>query len=536
MTREKSPDRLAQSEKRIPERPLTEDDIASAKGSQASAATAVRALSAADEPPPGRGALSRLWAWLGSADLALWLLGVLMIAMALGTIVPQQTTPRLPLEAYTRPFGQALGRLIARTSLVNVFNSWWFIGAFGLLAVNLAVCSVRRLGGLLRPRRASPPPVSADQIRGQRASAQFSTGLAPAAAAARLSDALRQRGYRVVAAAAREKDASGLRARRGAVRAWGPMVVHVGLIVVLLGAAYGHLPHLVYNQTALIGQGETYHVDLGPASLDIRLLDAGTERAPDGSPTAYWANAQVLRGGKVVRSVRISPNHPLRYNGANVVLQSVLGGGYAVEVAKGHEVADVPVVMDEHGAVSMMETVTRLAAPPWVVFVHNFDASYRPGASQRGAVVPSGRGFAEAAKSQGQRPRAQSGPPRPAARVFVDESGQLSPSWRLVGWVDETGLTYKGVHFRLVKGGQGAQLGVFRDLGVPVVWTGFAIVVAGCLLALLVTRRDITVLVTPRAGGAKVLVGASARGFGPAGDDVMNSLGAEVAREEVNAR
>jgi cytochrome c biogenesis protein len=509
--RENSPDQIAQARKHATDRPLTEGAIASAPAGSRAATPA----GAAEEAPAGRGAAARLRRWLGSADLALWLLGVLVVAMAVGTVVPQQAASRLPLEAYTRPFGPALGGLIARTSLVNVFNSWWFIGAFALLALNLAACSVQRLGMLLRPQR-DVAPVSADLIRGQRVNAQFSTGLAPAAATARLSAALRRRGYRVAAATTKEKDGAGLRARRGAVRAWGPVAVHVGLIVVLIGAAYGHLPHLFYSETPLIGQGESYHVDFGPTAFDIRLLGAGTELGPDGSATAYWANTQVVRDGKVVRSARISPNHPLRYEGANVVLQSVLSGGYAVEVTKGAAVGRVPVAMDRRGAVDMMASMTRLEDPRWLVFVHDFSRSHRPGEGAGGVTNAETR-------------------PRPAARVFVDESGKMSPNWRPVGWVDETGRSYKGVHFRLVAGGAGAQLGIFRDVGVPIVWAGFAVVVAGCLLALLVTRRDITVLVTPRAGGARVLLGARAHGFGPAGDSVMNSLGAEVVREEVNS-
>jgi len=48
-----------------------------------------------------------------------------------------------------------------------------------------------------------------------------------------------------------------------------------------------------------------------------------------------------------------------------------------------------------------------------------------------------------------------------------------------------------------------------------------------------VTRRDVLAMVTPRAGGSTVLLGASARGFGTGGESVIDSLGREVtAREE----
>jgi cytochrome c biogenesis protein len=436
------------------------------------------------------------WAWLYSPDLTLWLIGILVVAMAIGSVIPQ----REGADAYRRLFGQVGGALLTRTSLINVYGSWWFIAVFGLLAVNLGACVIQRAGALARADRAVPRVLSAAQVRGQRASAEVASKLPPDRALERLTQALRRRGYRVDSADATEKDATAVHARRGGIRAWGAVVVHVGMLVVLLGAGYGRLPGHSFDRTMAIGTGEWRKVDLGNQSFDLRLRTAGAEQNKEGAVTGYWADLQIIQQPGTVRDVTISPNHPLRYHGVNAVLNLV--PSYAVAVTSKAHTVYLPVTMNGQ-RVPMMSTVQRLADPPWMVWVYDFRA--------RSAGSGEGEG--------------------PAALVRIDESGTVSENKRELGWVGAKGLDYKAVHFQLVE--QPAQLGLHRDSGVPVVWAGFAIVVLGCLLALLVTRREVLGMVTPRAGGATLLLGSSARGFGPGGENVIDSLGREVtAREE----
>ncbi|UCH33896.1 MAG: cytochrome c biogenesis protein ResB [Armatimonadota bacterium] len=456
--------------------------------------------------PSGRNGRKGVWAWLYSPDLTLWLLGLLIAWMAVGTVVPQHARR----EVYERAFGQAFGGLIARSSLSGIYGSWWFIALFALLGVNLAACVVKRLGTLRRAKSAAAAAVTASQVRGQRAVAEFTAKLSLQDAAQRLTQVLRHRGYDVSVVDPGAGEAAALRARRGRARAWGPLVVHLGLLVLLVGAAYGRWPSLAFDQPADVRAGETHRVEIGDLSFGIRLLDAGIETTPEGAPSQYWAETQIVDGGKVVRDVRITPNHPLRYRGTNVVLNSLYplsAPDYAVEVAKGDSVSYVPVVLDEHGHVDMMASVTHVEDPPWLAWVSDF----RPASSQDEL---------------------------PAALVSVDESGAVSPDRRDVGWVSAGGIEYNGVHFELVeaRGGKQVQLGVHRDLGIPLVWTGFGLMLVGSVLAFFVTRRDIVARLASGPGrGTTILLGASAVGFGPAPDRTVRSLQADLsASEEVD--
>jgi hypothetical protein len=152
-----------------------------------------------------------------------------------------------------------------------------------------------------------------------------------------------------------------------------------------------------------------------------------------------------------------------------------------VEVKTGGATGTVPIILSEGGQVRMMESSLRLDDPPWLVFVGSF------------------------------RETDEGGHRAPAARVFVDRSGQPSHNWQLVGWVGTSSLYYEGLHFQLVASEavavppvpqasrSYAQLALDRDIGVPIVYLGFIVVSVGTLLMLGPPHRRVTALV--RAGG-----------------------------------
>jgi len=345
-------------------------------------------------PTQGRGksAGQAVLAALASTSLTLWLLGLLGVAMALGTLIPQGA----PEAAYQRAFGEATGRFIARGTLAHLYGSWWFVGLFVVLWVNLAACVVQRTSLLL-----SGKPL------------------------------------------------------RGAAASWGVVVVHCGMLVVLVGAAYGRWPSRVYRDVVALRPGHEHRVPAFAGGFTVRLLSAGERRDASGRPTAFWARAQLTEDGRTLRTVTIRPNQPLRYRAVSVVLQSLPSPEMAVEARHAGVVSRVPIALNEHGEVAIMGSLAILREPKWLAFVHRL--------REEGGHV--------------------------SAMVIVDESGKVSHNWERVGWVDEQGLNFKGVSFRLVEEGQGAQLSFDRDVGVPIVWVGFVLLTVGSLLACLGTPK-----------------------------------------------
>lgn len=439
---------------------------------------------------------------LASVRLTLWLLGGLAGAMAVATVIPQ----RAPAEAYLKVFGTLLGPLVAHTSLQNVYGSWWFIGAFALLAVNLLACSIRRATRLLTEAEAAPTLADTQRVRARGHGQTWHLAKNSAQATGAVASALRQQGYRVLALPGEEPGRLGVFAQRGRLTPWASVLVHVGMVVILVGAGWGRLPRNAYQGTAMLRSGEDYPVTIPGQAFSLRLLGAGARHDAKGQPTDYWARAQVLEEGAVVRTATIRPNHPLRYAGVSVVLQGLLPGGYAVEVSRKGSRSLVPVVFSQEGTVDMMATVTRLQDPPWIVFLHDFRDG---GEGQAG----------------------------PAAQVFADRSGHLSHDWQRVGWVDEQGLDFAGAHFRLVPDRAGAQLSLDRDVGVPIVWAGFLVIALGALLVLGTPRRVIEAACNPHGKGTQVVVGGAGTGVKQDLERIFARLEAgEGARHEANSK
>jgi cytochrome c biogenesis protein len=461
---------------------------------------------------------------LASARLTLWLLAILAIAMAVATLIPQ----RAPEEAYLKAFGTALGPLIARTTLDNIYGSWWFIGAFAALAINLLACSVRRAGQILRQDLlAGERLASGAELPGRQA--RWRLPYETDAAAHQLGAALQRAGYSVARLErAGDNGERRLAARKGRLSLWAPVLVHVGLVVVLIGAAWGRMPSHTYRATAVLGPGEVFAAQPPGEAFGLRLNEAGVEHSSTGQPKRYWAKLDVLEEGMIVRSQTVEPNRPLRYHGVSVTLQSIredaptqetaaapaawqveVKAGRAAGPARSAAEGTVPIILSEDGQVRMMESSLKLADPPWFVFV---------------AQVREADEFGHRA---------------PAARVFVDRSGKPSHNWELVGWVGTGGLEYQGLHFQLALVGAEAaapisqasqtyaQFALDRDVGVPIVYLGFVLVSLGGVLMLGPPHRRVTALV--RAGGASAGSGPPAGGGRPSRAESRGGKGSRIA-------
>ena len=445
--------------------------------------------------PQSRSRVSPLDAF-ASVRLTLWLLAILAIAMAVATLIPQ----RAPDEAYLKAFGTVFGPLVVRTTLRNIYGSWWFVGAFAALALNLLACSIRRTQRLLAQDQAALARAAGEApLEGRQARWRLSRQ--PAAAADGLSGLLRRAGYAVTQVPVGADGRRAVVARRGRLVPWSPVIVHVGLIVVLIGAAWGRLPSHTYRATAMLGPGEVFPAKPPGEAFGLRLNDAGVEHGGRNQGMRFWAKVDILEEGQVIKSQTVQPNRPLRYHGVSVVLSSIgtipsenarpPGAAWEVKVTSGSGSGIIPIILSGDGQVNMMGSSVRLDDPPWFVFVSKLQETD------------------------------EAGHEAPAARVLIDRSGNPSHNWQPVGWVGTDGLDYEGVHFQLLRGepeavtavpepGQPyAVLSLDRDIGVPIVYLGFIIMSMGAMLLLGSPHRRVIARVSERGKGAQLIVSLS---------------------------
>jgi hypothetical protein len=102
--------------------------------------------------------------------------------------------------------------------------------------------------------------------------------------------------------------------RRGVKRRYGPDLIHVGLLVLIIGALFSTWGR--WERTYYLGIGES--VDL-PRGFRLRLLDYVDRRYPDGRPKDWVSTVEATRRDRVMAaSFPIEVNRPLRLPGMKI--------------------------------------------------------------------------------------------------------------------------------------------------------------------------------------------------------------------------
>jgi cytochrome c biogenesis protein len=476
-------------------------------------------------------ALRRAWRRLTSMRTALVLLFLLAVAAVPGSLLPQRPLNPTKVDRYLSEH-PALGPLLDRLGLFDVFGTPWFAAIYLLLFVSLVGCLVPRIRLHLRAL-GSPPPAAPRHLHRLPESASYEVDGEPGDVAMRARAALR--GWRVVT-----RDEPGgpvtLAAEKGYLRETGNLIFHLALTVLLVGIAVGRLAG--YQGTVLVEEGkgfcnsvalyDAFHpgrlVGGALAPFCVDRLDAFTARYdPDGTPSLFRADISYSAGvDGPQRRYPLEVNKPLRIEGVRVYL---LSHGFAprftVRTPSGQVFADFSAPFLPQNGQLLSEGVLKLpdARPQQLALFGLFaptavdigggvlaSASPRPDAPGVAIVVfrgdlglDSGRPQSVYTVDQAQIDR---GALEPVARASMVPGDTL----RLK---DGTRVTFDGYR-------QWATIQVSRDPGQPVVLGAAAFIVLGLLLSLSVRRRRIWLRLGPSDGPAErrrtvVAVGGLAR-------------------------
>jgi cytochrome c biogenesis protein len=476
-----------------------------------------------DRPPrrPGLGETLRLaWREYRSMRTALVLLVVLAAASILGSLFPQEGLSPQRVDQY---FGDhpALAPVLERLGLFDVFGSAWYMAIYLALLGALVACLVPRTRALVRVLR-SRPPRGGDLTR-YRTRASFHTPAPPDRVMAAARRVLRRGRFRL----AEHPEGSGepqggapvgrvqLAGEKGYLREAASMLFHVSLLVLLVGLAYGK--GYGYRGQAAIVEGETWANArvgydsfsagrfFGPdrlAPFQLRLDDFSNSFYDNNTPRSFVSHLTALDlDGHVLRSQRVAPNRPMTVDGVRI-FQSDYGYVPVVRVqdAKGKQLLAPQEVLTLRDPASEWSTgavkVTR--ASPQVGLELTMFTGLRTAPD-----CPGGAPFCNdprlvnpvlvvlAYQGDLQADKAQS--------VFTLDRSRL----RLLG--DRPLLLLPGQSRKLANGmvvsftnlKQYSVLTLARDPGVPVVAAAAALLLAGLIPSLYVTRRRVWVRAVP---------------------------------------
>ncbi|MFN9869813.1 MAG: cytochrome c biogenesis protein ResB [Cyanobacteriota bacterium] len=260
-------------------------------------------------------ALQRAAGWISDLRLAISLLLVIALASGVGTAIPQKESAEFYHQRYDPSpwLGLVHGQGIMRLELDHVYSSNWFLGLLAWLGLSLILCSIRRQWPALRASLRwidyrSPRQLSKLAVAETRGAAD------PLAALQALELRLKARGWQV-----KPQDGR-LAARRGLLGRVGPLLVHAGLVVLMVGAAWGALAGQRLERFLAPGRDLELVNRQGQTQVTVALDDFAIQRDPAGRPEQFSSRLRLIRpgvdgGAAVSQEASISVNHPLRYRG-----------------------------------------------------------------------------------------------------------------------------------------------------------------------------------------------------------------------------
>lgn len=387
--------------------------------------------------------LGRALAWLSDLRLAIVLLLLVALASGLGTSLPQQESA----EFYHRIFDATpwLGVLkadgILALQLDHVYSSGWFLGLLAWLGLALVLCSWRRQWPALRAALrwidyTSPRQLSKLSVAETVASSDPDRDLD------RLETLLGSSGWQI------QRHQGRLAARKGAIGRVGPLLVHAGLVVLLVGSAWGALGGQRVERFLAPGRELELLNSRGLSQATLVLNRFAIDRDPAGRPEQFRSQLTVRNSsGLDDLSSEISVNHPLRYHGLTVYQADWALAAIRVQLGRS-PVLELP-----------LQTFPQLGQQIWGLVLPT-----RPDGSDPVLITVS----------------SEAGP----VEIYDSEAG-------LLGRLRPGGeaLEVKGLPLRVDSILAASGLLLKRDPGVPLVYSGFAVALLGCGLSLVSTRQ-----------------------------------------------
>lgn len=258
----------------------------------------------------------RIWDFFASVKLALVIIALLALTSIIGTVIPQGKPPGY----YLLEYGPGLAGLFQALDLTDMYGSWWFVALLIIFAVNLVVCSLHRLPTawrLVSMDHLATEPGRLEKLPLRRELTVV--GETPAAAATRVAGLLTAAGW---PSTSRQRDDGVLLfAQKGSWSRLGAYLIHIGILIVLVGALIGSV--FGYKASVMFPEGATIdhvfeHPSARPVPLgfELRLENFTISYYPNGMAREFRSEVTLFDpalAAPLESDIRV--NHPLRHRG-----------------------------------------------------------------------------------------------------------------------------------------------------------------------------------------------------------------------------
>ncbi len=270
---------------------------------------------------PAPGFFTELWIFFTSIKLTIFILLSLAVTSIIGTLIPQNKSP----EAYIHEYGEFLYKIFKSANIFDMYHSWWFRFLIILLAINILVCSINRLSSIWKIIFVKIPKFNISKFRKLSKNETFSSDLSPDVLKDKYEKLIsKQYAYHTV-----EKTDKGycIFAEKGRWTRLGVYIVHSSIFFLLIGSLIGSI--YGFDGYVNIPEGSSKNVIFLRDSMDtveleftIQCDDFDVSFYDTGAPKEYRSSLAIIENNKKVKKKDIIVNDPLRYKGINIFQSS----------------------------------------------------------------------------------------------------------------------------------------------------------------------------------------------------------------------
>lgn len=239
------------------------------------------------------------------------LLVMVILMSIIGSIIPQGREELFYLNNYS----EGISKIILQFNLHDIYHSWYFVGLFLVLSINLILCSVFRVRRIINKIKEIPRDRGLKEVENLHLPVGIDKELI-------IKEKLLEYGFKEV------KEAPGPNSyysKRNNIGHMGSWLIHLGLLVIIMFYGYGQY---YWTSTAVYGVAGSAMVVEG-TSLTLNIEDFQVIYRDDGSLKQYITKALLLEDNIPVMNNEIYVNNPLRYRGYKFYQNSA---GWAIEL------------------------------------------------------------------------------------------------------------------------------------------------------------------------------------------------------------
>ena len=255
---------------------------------------------------------------LANLKFAIALVLIIAVVSISGTVIEQGEPPAFYQKNYPESpalFGFLTWKVIQVVGLDHVYRTWWYLALLVVFGISLITCTFTTQLPMLKSARKWKFYDNPKFFQKLALSAEIDNQNLDT-----LTEKLRTRKYLVFT------EGEKVYARKGIVGKIGPIIVHGGMILILLGGVWGALTGFIAQE--MVPSGETFQIknilDAGPLAAkqipkdwSVKVNRFWIEYTPAGTIDQFYSDLSVVDNStqKELDRETIHVNKPLKYQG-----------------------------------------------------------------------------------------------------------------------------------------------------------------------------------------------------------------------------